>query len=105
MCSSDFHMTSRNPTSDDLYKKFHGRRAAKSTIIEVNEADYGSHPDLAKLGDLLSLTVGQGVKLTGKHLNQPEAFEEDAWCVEISIDRQRPADVASEPNGKQIYFV
>jgi hypothetical protein len=95
----------RNPTSDDLYQKFHGRRAARSTIIEVNEADYGSHPDLAKLGDSLSLHVGQGVKLTGKHLNQAEAFEEDAWCVEIKFDKQRPVDVAAEPEGKQIYFV
>ena len=98
-------MKRRNPTSDDLYQKFHGRRASKSTVIEVNEADYGSHPALAKLGDLLSLTVGQDVKLTGKHLNQPEAMEEDAWCVEIKFDPQRPVAVAAEPDGKQIFFV
>jgi hypothetical protein len=98
-------MKRRNPTSDDLYQKFHGRRASKSTVIEVNEADYGSHPDLAKLGDLLSLTVGVDVKLTGKHLNQPEAMEEDAWCVEIKFDPQRPVAVAAEPDGKQLFFV
>jgi len=98
-------MSRRNPTSEDLYKSFHGRRAAKSTIIEVNEADYGSHPDLAKLGDLISLTVGEGVRLTGKHLNQAEALNDEAWCAEILIDQQRPADVAAEPTGKQIYFV
>jgi hypothetical protein len=102
----------RNPeTSEDLYKTFHGRAAAKDKVIELDEgelqADYNSHPDLAKLGDGVSLTCGEGVELTGKHLNVPKpAFDEsDCWATTIELDKTRVVDVAGVPGGKQIYFV
>lgn len=102
----------RNPTSDDLFKKFHGYGANKDTIVELQEgalqADYNSHPDLAKLGDGIELHVGENIGLKGKDLDRPYALEhgdEYAWCVKISLSQQRIVDVAGEPNGKQIYFV
>jgi len=100
-------MKRRNPTSEELYKRFHGRASTKESVIEVEDADFNSHPDLAKLGDLMSLTVGEGIELTGKYLNQPKPLddEEDSWCVQIDFDQQRPVAVAAEPNGKQIFFV
>jgi len=101
----------RNPTSEDLYKTFHGRAASKDKIIELDEgefeADYNSHPDLAKLGDGVSLTCGEGVELTGNTLSQikPASEDTECWAVEIVLDRQRVVDVAGEPGGKQIFFV
>jgi hypothetical protein len=101
-----FRKGHRNPasTSEDLYRNFHGKKHSRITTIQVEEADYGSHPDLAQLGKLVSLTVGEGVKLTGKFLNIPEAMEDGAWAQEIGFDHNVP-DVAAEPAGKQIYFV
>ena len=94
----------RNPaTSDDLYKKFHGRRG-KDVFLQVEDADFNSHKDLAALGKLISLTVGEGVKLTGKFLDQPEAFEDDAWAVKLEFPLNAPV-VAAQPEGSQMFFV
>lgn len=105
-----FRKGHRNPvTSDDLFKKFHGRTGT-NRIIGLREgdleADYNSHPDLANLGKLVSLYVGEGVKLTGKFLHVPEVMEDGAWAVEIDFQKKpNPPDVASEPDGHHIYFV
>jgi len=104
-------MKRNQETSEQLYRTFHGRPASKDKIIELDEgeleADYNSHPDLAKLGDGVSLTCGEGVELTGKHLNvaKPAFDESDCWATTIDLDKMRVVDVAGVPNGTQIYFV
>ena len=95
----------RNQSSEELYTKFHGRGPNKTFDTGLPIADYGSHPDLAQLGRLISLTVGEGVKLTGNLLDRPELVEDGGWACQIDFDFNRAPDVAAEPSGKQIFFV
>jgi hypothetical protein len=99
------HKTKRNyADAADLYRKFHGKRADK--VTEVAIADYDTHPELAQLGKLVSLMVGENVKLTGKEHSIPEKIEgEKGWSQTIQFSAREAPDVAAEPGGRQIYFV
>ncbi len=99
----------KNPggSAEDLYRKFHGRGPDKSYDILIPVSDpYSEHPELAQLGKLLSLYVGEGVKMTGPlgivAKSIPEA-EIEPWIRVIKFDGKQP-DVAGEPGGTQIYF-
>ena len=76
-------------SAEDLYEKFHGKkpRGAKDTGLPV--ADYDSHPKLAQLGRMVSLTV-----------QQPGGKPQ-----QISWGKREAPDLASEPNGNQLYVV
>jgi hypothetical protein len=99
----------KNPaTAEKLFKKFHGRGGPRGgdIVAEVPLLDpYGSNPEVAQLGKLISLFVGEGVeRFDGEYGEKPIAAEgaERFWCEEIRIP---DAEVAAEPEGHQIYIV
>jgi hypothetical protein len=92
--------------AEELYTKFHGRGPDRVDTIEVAETDaYAEHPELAQLGKLISLYVGEGVKLEGKEGTVPKQIEKDGWIKVIQFDQGHQPDVAAEPGGKQLYLV
>lgn len=100
----------RNVSSaEELYRRFHGRGPDKSYDVMVPTIDpYREHPEIAQLGKLVHLYVGEGVKVETRKSTGDVArvvpVEEEYWCSKITFDDQRP-DVAAEPGGRQIYFV
>lgn len=129
----------KNPDESDadkLYRKFHGVKADNHLVFDVPEIDpYGSHPELAQLGLLVRLVVGEGVDVKPSGNEEDEkiiAVEDDFWSTELvflpdvaeyrrraestrsqaDVDQLKSfmrkhgtPDVASEPNGKQLYIV
>lgn len=98
----------RNTAAEELYRKFHGKRG-KTRDTGLAIADFDSHPELAQLGTLVSLIIGEYVRLVMndsgvKEVERLEADDPDAWFQQISFGRN-PPQVAAEPSGKQIYFV
>jgi len=99
----------RNPaTADELYTQFHGRGPSRVDQIQVSITDpYEAHPDLAQLGRLISLYVGEGVRFTQKQHGTevfPIAGAEGSWSRKITFPNAAP-DVAGEPGGRQIFIV
>lgn len=98
----------RNPdvSADALYKKFHGRGPARSKVYDVELVDpFQKYPELAQLGKLKSLTVGEFIeKMEGRTGDQPRGSGPDAWAVQIDFDENQP-DVAAEPGGEQLFIV
>ncbi len=94
-------------SAEELYRKFHGRGPDKSYDVLIPVTDpYAEHPAVAQLGKLLSLYVGEGVKLTGSIGTVPKSIPEaeiEPWVRVIKFDDKQP-DVAGEPGGTQIYF-
>jgi hypothetical protein len=90
-----------------LYTEFHGKAPDKIYDTNLPTADYGTHPELAQLGKLVSIMVGQGIKLTGKDLDQAEPLYEDDehWQEMIWWGKEEAPDVAAEPAGRQIYLI
>lgn len=101
------HRNGRNPAgAAELYTKFHGRGPNKSYDLMVPVTDpYTAHPEIAQLGKLLSLTVGEAVKMTGPLGTIPHGTDEeiDGWAEVLTFKGKAP-DVAAEPGGKQIYI-
>ncbi|MGH9501664.1 MAG: hypothetical protein ACRD20_02305 [Terriglobales bacterium] len=91
----------KNPGAEELYRKFHGRGPDKSYDVMVPVTDpYNAHPEIAQLGKLLSLTVGEDIELVGAAGTLPKG---EGWARQIHFDSKQP-DVAAEPGGTQIYF-
>lgn len=121
-----------NPESeaDKLYRKFHGRGPDRiNTMLVAGLDPYGDHPELASLGPLIRLIVGEDVELD----DEGEVKDAD-WVSEITfvpsmreyraltsrldpkdagetrqfrawLKRVGAPDVAAVPNTRQIYFV
>ena len=106
-----FRKGHRNPEdsgSDKMYRTFHGKRG-KTIDTGLPIADFNSHPHLAALGVAVSVVIGERVRiiLDDKGVKEVERLEADdkrAWFEQIGFDRN-PPQVASEPSGKQIFFV
>lgn len=101
--------TKRRNYSDatEMYTKFHGRGPNKVITQQVASLDpYSDHPELAQLGILVSLYVGEGVKMEGREGMVPKTVQgaDNPWVRVIEFKR-KPPDVCGEPGGKQLYLV
>jgi len=107
----------KNNPSDaaDMYTKFHGRGPSGHKDLIIPEIDpYGSHPEIAHLGHLVLLIVGEGIgeiKPTGSSSrNAYEIFRQndddpDAWAVMLEKWTKKSApSVAASPDGHHLYF-
>lgn len=91
--------------AEELYRKFHGRGPNKTDIILVTDIDpYAAHPEIAQLGKLLRLIVGEDIEMTGKNGDIAKSLGENAWAVVLDFRGKNAPDVAGAPNGRQIYF-
>ena len=79
-------------TAAGLYKKFHGKPPANMRDTKLPVADYDSHPELAQLGKLVSITIGE------QNIDEP-------WAKKITWSPAEAPDLAAEPGGKQLYIV
>jgi len=78
--------------STELYSKFHGKGPARVTDTGLPIADYGDHHELAQLGKLVSLTIGD------KDADPP-------WVKKIEWGSREAPDLAAEPGGRQLYII
>ena len=74
----------KNPgEADDLYRSFHGRGPDKIlTLIREGLDPYSNHPELAQLGPLIRMIVGEGVELGGDY---GDTVTKADWVKEISF--------------------
>jgi len=96
-----------NPSATELYTAFHGRGPDRTDTISVpTDLDpYDSHPEIAKLGRLMRLIVGEDVKMGGKDGDTAEADGANPWAVVLDFRDKNPPDAAgSTEGGHQIYF-
>ena len=86
-------MPTRKNYSDatDLYTQFHGRGPNRVIDRQMPIADYSDRPELAQLGKLVSLTIGE---------ETPKK-----WRRKITWGSREAPDLAAEPNGRQLYLV
>jgi hypothetical protein len=83
-----------NPTkrnyadATDLYTQFHGRGPRRVTDTGLSVKDYDGHAELGQLGKMVSITIG------GR-----------GWRKTIGWGAREAPDLASEPDGKQLYIV
>ena len=97
----------------ELYTDFHGRGPRRTDTILVPSIDpYADHPEIAKLGDLFLLIVGEHIEKvkpqpTGRYY-ETQSSNPDAWAFQIGLknwEHGKAPDVAAPPDGKQLYFV
>jgi hypothetical protein len=95
-------------SAEQLYTDFHGRAPSKTKTFP-SDVDYNNHPKLAQLGVANSLWVGERCELIlherrGVTEIRHTDPDDEGWCVRIDF-KWNPPDVASEPSGRQMYFV
>lgn len=78
--------------AEDLFEKFHGRKAGKVSDTGLPIADYGSHEELGQLGKLVSITIGD------KDAEKP-------WSKKITWGNSEAPELAAEPGGAQLFLV
>ena len=72
----------------DLYTQFHGRGPRRVTDTKLPIGDYDGHEELGQLGKMVSIIIG------GR-----------GWRKKIEWGAREAPDLASEPDGKQLYIV
>jgi hypothetical protein len=92
--------------AEQLYEQFHGKRHARVTDTGLPIADYDSHPKLAALGKLVSVTIGENVKLIEPKFTKAQPLGKGKpWVETISFGSNEAPDLAAEPGGRQLYLV
>jgi len=99
----------RNASAEELYTEFHGRGPNKTLDSGMPAADYNSHKKLAQLGTLVSLYVGERIRLRMSESKGITGYDNlddgnPGWLGQFEFNNN-PPELTAEKNGHQIFFL